>query len=59
MLALAKTYYPEIEASKLTGGFPEFNLDGSKFDEKSFQNIDRETRHVATSICNTIRLDSF
>ena len=59
VLALAKAYYPEIDASKLTSGFPEFNLDGSKFDEKSFQKIDRETRHVATSICNTIRLDSF
>ena len=59
VLALAKAFYPEIEATKLTGGFPEFNLDGSKFDEKSFQKIDRETCHVATSICNTIRLDSF
>ena len=36
VLALAKAYYPEIEASKLTGGFPEFNLDGSKFDKKVF-----------------------
>ena len=59
VLALAKAYYPDIEANKLMGGFPEFNLDGSKFDEKSFQRIDRETRHAATTICNTIRLDSF
>ena len=41
------------------GGFPEYNLDGSKFDSKSFQKIDRETRHAATTICSTIRLDSF
>ena len=41
------------------GGFPEYNLDGSKFDGKSFQNIDRETRHAATTICSTIRLDSY
>ena len=59
VLALAKAYYPNIEASKLMGGFPEYNLDGSKFDSKSFQQIDRETRHAATTICSTIRLDSF
>ena len=41
------------------GGFPEYNLDGSKFDGTSFQKIDRETRHAATTICSTIRLDSF
>ena len=41
------------------GGFPEYSLDGSKFDSKSFQQIDRETRHAATAICSTIRLDSF
>ena len=40
-------------------GFPEYNLDGSKFDGASFQKIDRETRHAATTICSTIRLDSF
>ena len=41
------------------GGFPEYNLDGSKFDGPSFQKIDRETRHAASTICSTIRLDSF
>ena len=59
VLALAKAYYPNIDASKLMGGFPEYNLDGSKFGPESFQQIDRETRHAATSICSTIRLDSF
>ena len=28
-------------------------------DSTSFQKIDRETRHAATTICSTIRLDSF
>ena len=55
VLALAKAYYPDIEANKLMGGFPEYNLDGSKFDGKSFQKIDHETRHAATTICSTIR----
>ena len=41
------------------GGFPEYNLDGSKFGPESFLQIDRETHHAATSICSTIRLDSF
>ena len=59
VLALAKAYYPDIEANKLMGGFLEYNLDGSKFDGKSFQSIDRETRHAATTICSTIRLDSY
>ena len=59
VLALAKAYYPNIDASKLMGGFIEYNLDGSKFGPESFQQIDRETHHAATSICSTIRLDSF
>ena len=46
VLALAKAYYPNIDASKLMGGFPEYNLDGSKFDSTSFQKIDRETRQI-------------
>ena len=41
VLALAKAYYPNIDANKLMGGFPEYNLDGSKFDGTSFQKIDR------------------
>ena len=47
VLALAKAYYLDIEANKLMGGFSEYNLDGSKFDSKSFQKIDRETHHAA------------
>ena len=59
VLALAKAYYPDIDVTKLMGGFPEFNLDKSKFDSISFQKIDRETRHAASVISSTIRLDSF
>ena len=59
VLALAKAYYPDIDVSKLMGGFPEFNLDKSKFDRSSFQKIDRETRHATSVICSTIRLESF
>ena len=47
------------DLTKLMGGFPEFNLDKSKFDSASFQKIDRETRHAASVINSTIRLDSF
>ena len=59
VFALSKAYYPNIDASKLMGGFPRYNLDGSKFGPQSFQQIDRETRHAATSIYSTIRLHSF
>ena len=59
VLALAKAYSPDIDVTKLMGGFPEFNLDKSKFDSVSFQKIDRETRHAASVISSTIRLDSF
>ena len=59
VLALAKAYYPDMDVTKLMGGFPEFNLDKSKFDSASFQKIDRETRHAASVISSTIRLDSF
>ena len=59
VLALAKAYYPNIDANQLMAGFLEYNLDGSKFDGASFQKIDHETRHAATTICSTIRLDSF
>ena len=59
VLALAKAYYPDIDVTKLMGGFPEFNLDKSKFDSISFQKIDQETRHAASVISSTIRLDSF
>ena len=43
VLALAKAYYPDMDVTKLTGGFPEFNLDKSKFDSASFQKIDRNS----------------
>ena len=59
VLALAKAYYPDIDVSKLMGGFPEFNLDKSKFDHISFQKIDRETRHAASVISSSLMLDSF
>ena len=58
-LALAKSHYPDIDPAKLAKGFPEFNLDGSKFDDKSFAQIDKMTRYPATTIAEGLRLDIF
>ena len=58
-LALAKAYHPSFDPAPLLKGFPEFNSDGSRFDKKSYSQIMRKTRFVATQIANKMKLSSF
>ena len=58
-MALAKACYPDLDPAKLSSGFPEFNVDGSKFSDKDFARVSNETRHFATSIADKLDLSSF
>ena len=35
-LALVKAYHPNVDPAPLVKGFPQFNVDGSQFDKKSY-----------------------
>ena len=55
-LALGKAYYPNLDPSPLTKGFPQFNTDGSPFDKRSYSRVVKQTRYSATKIANSLKL---
>ena len=59
VLALAKANYPDLDPARLSSGFPEFNTDGSKFSDKDYARVMKETRHVATTIADGLDLKNF
>ena len=59
MLALAKSYYPNLDPAPLMKGFPEFNADGTPFNKKSYGRVIKQTRRAATKVANSLDLSSF
>ena len=58
-LALAKAYHPTLDPSLLAGGFPEFNVDGTKFGKRCYSRVCKQTRYAATQLANAMKLSSF
>lgn len=54
-----KAHYPDIDPTKLAGGFPQFKLDNSEFGGKDLTAITKETRYAATVIVEGLSLDKF
>ena len=59
MLALVKSYYPNLDLAPLTKGFPEFNADGTPFNKKSYGRVIKQTRSAATKVANALDLSNF
>ena len=58
-LALAKSYYPNLDPAPLMKWFPQFNFDGTPFSKKNYSRVLKQTRHAATKIANSLELSNF
>ena len=58
-LTLCKVYHPNVDPSRLTLGFPELKVDGSKYQPSDYYRVAKDVRHHATKIADELKLDSF
>lgn len=58
-LALAKAYHPELDPALLADGFPELNVDDTKFTKEDFLRYVKVTRPAATKIVDDLDLTKF
>lgn len=58
-LARAKAYFPELVPAQIVSGFPEFNVDGTPFEQKDFLHCIKENRVAATQLAEEAELKKF
>ena len=58
-LTRAKAYNEDMDASELTGGFPQLNFDGKEFTKDDYTRLRKETRSVATKLALEVNLDRY
>lgn len=55
-LSRVKAYVPDMDPSEMTGGFPEFNTDGSEFSSADYARCLKETRVLASQLVEELDL---
>ena len=48
--------HPNVDPAPLVKGFPQFNIDDSLFDKKSYARAVKQTQYVASEIPNKLKL---
>lgn len=58
-LTLCKVYHPNVDPSRLTLGFTDLNVNGSKYQPIDYYRVAKDMWHHTTKIADDLKLDSF